>query len=158
MLKDISFLLNKAYFYLKFRPRTEKELRQYLEKKIAKTAFSQKDIDAVIEKLKEQDLINDKKFIDLYVKDRVALKPKGIRVLKKELMVKGISPQLIEEYFSQNQINEEELVKKILEKKLDRLKNLDYQKKYEKLLSFLIRRGFDYQVAKKTIEELLKKE
>ncbi|MGB9883099.1 MAG: regulatory protein RecX [Microgenomates group bacterium] len=158
MLKDISFLLNKAYFYLKFRPRTEKELRQYLEKKIIKTNFSQEDIEAVIEKLKEQDLINDKKFIDLYVKDRVALKPKGIRVLKQELMVKGISPQLIDEYFSQNQINEKELIKKILEKKLDRLKNVDYQKKYEKLLSFLIRRGFDFQVAKKAIEELFKKE
>ncbi len=109
MNEDLIALLNKAYFFLKFRPRTEKEIRDYLYKKIKTTHWSRDDADKIIEELKEKELIDDEKFIDLFVRDRTALKPKGKRVLIRELKLKGIKDELIEKYFSQNSIDEETL-------------------------------------------------
>lgn len=154
MNSDLLGLLNKAYFYLKFRPRTEKEIRSYLYKKIKTKHWSQDDVEKVIEKLKEEDLIDDKKFIDLFVRDRLALKPKGKKVLIQELRQKGISDELIENYFSKNQINEEKLALEILKKRWLRFKNLDSQKRFEKSARFLISRGFNFNLVKKTIDKL----
>lgn len=151
-------LLNKAYFFLKFRPRTEKEIRDYLYKKIAKTHYSRDDVDKVIKKLKEQDLINDEKFIELFINDRLALKPKGKKLLIKELRQKGVVDYLIETYFIKNKINEEELALKILSQRWSRLKNLEEKKRFEKATRFLLSRGFDYETTKKTIAHLTKKE
>lgn len=154
MNEDLIVLLNKAYFFLKFRPRTEKEIRDYLYKKIKTTHWSREAADKVIKKLKEQELINDKKFIDLFIRDRIAIKPKGKRVLIRELKLKGIKDELIEEYFSQNSLDEESLALKILEKRWLRFKSLDSQKRFEKSVRFLMNRGFEYDLIKKTIDKL----
>ncbi|MCX7955535.1 MAG: RecX family transcriptional regulator [Patescibacteria group bacterium] len=151
-------LLNKAYFFLKFRPRTEKEIRDYLCKKIIKTHWSRDDVEKVIEKLKEQGLIDDEKFVEMYIKNRLLLKPKGKNLLKKELILKGINNDLIEKYFSLNQIDEENVAFAILKKRWSRFKNLDFKRKLEKSLRFLVSKGFSYETAKKTFELLSKKE
>lgn len=157
-MNDLSFLFNKAYFFLKFRIRSEKEIRDYLYKKIAKTHFSRKDVETVINKLKEQELIDDQKFIDTYVKDRLAINPKSEKILKKELAQKGINKNLIEKYFLENQIDEEKNAFLILQKKWSRFKNLDKKKQFEKSIRLLLSRGFSYELAKKAFEELNKKE
>lgn len=158
MNEDLLTLINKAYFFLKFRPRTEKEIRDYLYKKIIKTHWSRDDVEKVIKKLKKQGLINDERFIEMYIKNRLLLKPKGKNLLKKELISKGINNDLIEKYFSLNQINEEKIAFEILKKKWSRFKSLNFKKRLEKSLRFLVSRGFSYETAKKTFELLSKKE
>jgi len=154
MNDDLITLLNKAYFFLKFRPRTEKEIRDYLYKKIIKTHWSRDDAEKIIEKLKEQQLIDDEKFVELFIKDRTALKPKGKKLLVRELKQKGIGDDLIENYFLKNDLDEESLALKILEKRWPRLKSLDSQKRFEKATRFLASRGFDYDICRKTVKKL----
>jgi len=154
MNNDLLVLLNKAYFFLKFRPRSEKEIRDYLYKKIKSKHWSRDDAEKVIEELKEEDLIDDKKFVDWFVRFRITLKPKGKKVLVRELKQKGISDELIEKYFSENKIDEESLAFKILEKRWPRFKNLDSRKRFEKATRFLMSRGFNYDLIKKTISKL----
>lgn len=154
MNEDLHTLLNKAYFYLKFRPRSEKEIRDYLYKKIKSKHWSRDDAEEVIEELKKEGLIDDKKFIDLYVRDRTALKPKGKMLLIRELKQKGINEELIEEYFSINKIDEEKLALQILQKRWSRFKSLDSKKRFEKTARFLVSRGFSFDICKKTIEKL----
>jgi len=156
--EDLLSLLNKAYFFLKFRPRSEKEVRDYLYKKIKTKHWSQDDAEKIIEELKEEELINDQKFVDWFVRNRTTLKPKGQRLLVRELKQKGISDELIEKYFSENTVDEEGLALKILEKRWSRYRNLDSRKRFEKVISFLLRRGFSYDLAKKTIADLINKE
>lgn len=151
---DLRFLLNKAIFFLKFRPRTEKEVFDYLFKKIKTTHYSTDDIKKVIEKLKEMNLLNDKKFIEDYVAFRLKNNPKSQKVLILELRKKGIDEKLISEFFAQNQINEEELAFLVLKKRWSRWLNLDKTKRLKKAFDFLGRRGFDYEVSKKTVEKL----
>ena len=156
MNDDLLLLLNKAYFFLKFRPRSEKEIRDYLYKKVAKTHWSREDADKIIENLKEQELIDDGKFVEWFIRQRMTLKPKGERVLRRELLQKGIDEELIDKYFSQNVVDEEALARQILEVRWPRFKNLDSRKRFEKAVSFLGRRGFGFDVIKKTIEDLSK--
>ncbi|MBI5127268.1 RecX family transcriptional regulator [Candidatus Roizmanbacteria bacterium] len=154
MNDDLLALLNKAYFFLKFRPRSEKEIRNYLYKKVAKTHWSRDDAEKVIEELKEENLIDDKKFIDLFVRDRTALKPKGKKLLIRELKLKGIADELIEKYFSENEVDEEKLALQILSKRWPRYKSLTSQKRFEKAARFLLSRGFSYELVKRSFEKL----
>lgn len=158
MNEDLIPLLNKVYFFLKFRPRTEQEIRDYLYKKVAKTHWSRDDAEKIIDNLKTQDLINDEQFVDWFVRQRMALKPKGQRLLKRELKQKGIKDELVDKYFSRRVVDEEGLARQILEARWGRYKNLNERKRFEKAAGFLGRRGFGFDVIKKTIENLSKKE
>lgn len=150
-MEDLNLLLNRAYFYLKFRPRTIKEMRDYLYQKIKGKHWSQDDAETIIKTLKEERLLNDVEFIKWFVRERSILKPKSEFALKRELSRFGVSKNLIDEYFSQHQLNEDKLAEKSLRGKWARLATLDKKKRFGKAASFLARRGFSFDLIKKTI-------
>lgn len=158
MEEDLQGLLNKAYFYLKFRPRTVAEMRRYLYKKVEKTHWSRVDADKVIDHLITEGLLDDKQFIQLFVEQRKNLKPKGAYVLKQELLRYGASKDLIDEYFSNNPIDEENLAEKVLAGRWTRFKNLSPEQRFQKTSQFLLRRGFKFEIIKKLIANLIEKE
>ncbi len=150
----IAYLKNRLFRYLKLRPRTEREIFLYLEKIVKQKNFPLGIIEKLMSELKRIGLIDDKKFIELYVSDRVNLKPKGKKVLIYELKKKGIDERLIEEYFAKNELNEEELAKKSILPRWERLKKLEKNKREEKVLRFLLSRGFSYETARKVIKKM----
>lgn len=152
--EDLLSLLNKAYFFLKFRPRSEKEVRNYLYKKIKSKHWSSLDADRVLEELKKEGLIDDKKFIDWFVEQRNAAKPKSRFALKNELLRFGIAKELIDQYFLEHPADEGELALKALLSRWSRFKNLPSEKRFKKAASFLLRRGFGFEVVRKTIEKM----
>lgn len=149
--------LNFAYFYLKFRFRTKKEVINYLHKKSKKYHFSGEVIDQVIKTLEEQELINDKKFIEWFIEQRSKSKQKGEFVLRGELIRFGIEKNLIDEYFENNRLDEEKLADEALKSRWERFKNLDKKMRFQKAAQFLLRRGFDFDIIKKTINKLIDK-
>lgn len=153
-MEDLSYLLNQAYFFLKFRPRTKKEVKNYLLKKIKNRHFSEAEVEKVIKKLEEENLINDQEFISWFVEQRKVGKPKGQFLLRKELQQLGAAEELVERYFLEHPFNEEEAALKALLPKWSRLKNLPLEKCFQKAVNFLLRRGFSYEVAKKTFQSL----
>ncbi len=147
-------LLNYAFFFLKFRPRSKEEIEMYLNKKIQKRHWSRDDVKKVIHHLEELELVNDKNFVKWFVEQRMLLKPKSRYFLRQELLKHGIEKETIEEYFSSNEVDEEKLAEKILSDRWHRYKNLDNRKRFEKAASFLLRRGFSFEIAKKIINKL----
>lgn len=147
-------LLNSAYFYLKFRQRTEKEMRNYLLKKIKKRHLAENLLDPLITELREQDLINDKNFVSWYVEQRSGTKQKSASLLTRELQRLGVSRELVDDYFSRAPLNEEQLATEALKRKWSRLREFDTRKRFEKAASFLMRRGFSFDVAKKVVRRL----
>ena len=154
MTDNLQGLLNYAYFYLKFRSRTIKEMRDYLYKKIEKRHWSRDDVEKVIRELLELEMLNDREFIRLFVEQRNLAKPKSEFVLKRELLRHGVSRELIDEYFTVHPQNEEELAFKALEHHWSRFKNLSPRVRFQKAVMFLMRRGFGFEVAKKIFEKL----
>jgi len=145
--------LNFSYFFLKFRPRTKKEVINYLNKKSKKYHFSQETITEVIKQLEEENLVNDKGFISWFVDQRSRAKPKSQFVLKGELLRLGIEKDLIDQYFSEHEIDEYALASLASQRKLRSLVHLSPEKQREKLTSFLLRRGFSFEIIKQVIRK-----
>lgn len=146
--------LNLSYFYLKFRPRTKKEILKFLEKKSQKYHFNQTITNRVIKQLEEQNLVNDKEFISWFVDQRNRTKPKGRFVLTAELLRLGIEKDLIDQYFLDNTIDESSLVFQAAQKKIRTFNHLTPEKQKEKLINFLLRRGFRYEIIKETVKKI----
>lgn len=155
MEDDLIPLLDMAFFYLKFRPRTIHETREHLYKKVITTHWSHEAVDKVIDHLIELKFLDDKAFIDFLVRSRTATKVKGIYAIKQELYRFGVDKGLIEEYFSNTEINEEELAEKALTHRWEIIKNLPKQKRFEKAANYLRSRGFSFDVCRKIINKFI---
>ena len=154
MEDDLIPLLDMAFFYLKFRPRTIKETREHLYKKVRTTHWSHEAVDKVINHLIKLKFLDDKVFIDFLVRSRTATKVKGVYAIKQELNKFGVNREMIDEYFSNTEINEDELAKKALARRWEIIKTLPKQKRFEKSLSLLQRRGFNYETSRRIIDKL----
>lgn len=78
-------LVNAALRFVSFRPRSEKELREFLQKKP-----NHEDVEKVMERMRELGYVDDKKFAQWWVEQRSAFRPKGKRVILYELRKKGV--------------------------------------------------------------------
>lgn len=146
---------NKALKFLSYRPRSEKEVKDNLLKKKAQSSIA----DLIINKLKEQRFLDDKEFAKWWIEQRTIVKPTGFRIIKIELKRKGINRELIEEILENSDFlahNELEMARGLVEKRIGRLKVLPREKIYNRLGGFLSRRGFDYDIIKKVIDEKLR--
>ncbi|HVA96568.1 MAG TPA: regulatory protein RecX [Candidatus Acidoferrales bacterium] len=149
--------LNLAYFYLSIRNRSEKEIRDYLTKKKAAPQI----IEKIITSLKDKKFLNDEEFARAWVLNRVRLKPKGKALLKIELRQKGITDEIISSVLqsTEDEIPDElEQAKSLIIKKLERLSGSPRQEIYQKVGGFLSRRGYNWDIVKKAIDESLKGE
>lgn len=153
---DFDSLYLRVLHYLQYRPRSEKEIRDYLKKKLA---HQEEDglIDLIIHKLKQQKFLNDKEFAKMWVRSRTSYKPKGERLVRMELKHKGISEDIIEEIFQTEDVRvqtDEQLAKEILEKKKKKYAEMDRQERFSKAGSMLARRGFGLDTIKKAIDQV----
>lgn len=156
--QDFQSLLNYAYFFLKFRPRTENEMRRYLLKKIKTRHWSTDAVKMAIACLKEQKLIDDAEFTRWFIEGRVKTKAKSKFILVQELLRLGVDKETIDEYFLQNEIDEEKLALKTLRSRWGRFENLEKRQRFQKASQFLLRRGFEFDLVKKTIVKIDKNE
>lgn len=150
--------LNYAYFYLKFRPRTKKELTDYLNKKAKRYKWPEGLVAQAISELEGLELIDDQKFIEWFVEQRSAVKPKAIFILKRRLIQFGVPKETIDEYFDRNKMDEVAMALVAIRFRWQQWKNLEKQERFKKVSGFLTRRGFRYDVVKKTIAKLEGKE
>lgn len=139
-----------AYHFLKFRIRTVWEMQKYLEKKAEKYRLSEQDIQNCIQHLIDEQLLDDTKFVEAYVHTRTVVKPKGTFALRQELQKLGIDKNIINSFFDQNPVDEEALATATLAQKLKSLQSTtDEKKRFQKAVSFLQRRGFSFDTAKR---------
>ena len=136
-----------ALKFLSFSRRTEKQVKEKLRKK----EFDEKTINSTIDKLKEFDLINDFEFATSWVKDRLAFKPRGKRLLKQELWKKGIRKDIIERVTEELCQDEEKKALELVEKIKKRYKNLEPQVAKRRMYNLLLRRGFSYGTSKNAL-------
>ena len=135
--KDYAFLL------LKFRLRSENELRQRLKKK----KFDADIIEMTLFFLKDKGFIDDNYFAKTWIESRIK-KPLGIRRLKAELSIKGINKAIIDTQIDEikKSYSEEDIVGGIAKGRLNKLKGIDPQKAKKRVYAYLLRRGFSPEV------------
>lgn len=140
-LKEVderSKVYNKALEYLSRRSHSEYELKEKLRRKKLRGDL----IDDVINRLGELGYIDDKKFCREYIEGRIRSSPRGRMLLKRELLQKGVAGELIERIIDlvYNKDTEINALTKLVGVRKKRLKG--DKKDRERLISFLLRRGF----------------
>lgn len=157
-------LYNRALRFLSFRARSQKEVADYLQKKLQYSKkltpqLSSRIQKEIITKLKKINLVNDVEFTAWWIEQRMTLNPKGNRALSLELRQKGIDQKIIDQQIKLiSSVSLKKAAQKIIEKKIKFYPYLSGLKLKKKLFSFLLRRGFDYQLAQEVIDENLEKE
>ncbi|MCD2500302.1 recombination regulator RecX [Clostridium sp. NSJ-145] len=143
---------------LKIVERSYKTEKEIFNKLITKE-YSKESINRTIEFLREYNLINDRNYVKMYVKDK--LKSQGKNKIKYNLKRKGISDELIIEELSKIDDEDSKNGAIILaQKKYNELKRResDQYKLSQKLYRFLISKGYNYDLASDVMKEVIKKD
>lgn len=142
--------LDKLLRFATLRPRSEKEFREWLKKhKVHKSLHSE-----LFNKLKRLELLDDTKFARWWVGQRIQFKFKSKREIIHELRIKGIEDEVISQVLEEIEINEEKMARELLEKKKYRWENLPRLEARRKMSEFLGRKGFEWEVIKRVIEDI----
>lgn len=145
-------LFNKALFYLRFRGRTISEMRQYLAKKAHQFGFQNAPIESVCKRLIDLKYLDDELFAESFIRSRSVIKPKGDYVIRQELLKKGIPTGIITKYLSENSVSELDRAQELLSRKKSSFSHTKKEKLHYKIISFLQRRGFSYDVAQQAYQ------
>jgi len=150
-------LYQRALEWVLVRPRSEKELNDYLVKKLRTSSSdtlkavrpslrSSEDVSellkTILERLIAKGYVDDRKFAEYYVENRFVKKGISRKRLKMELIKKGINKDIIDEVLDVR--NDEEEALKIIAKKRARYDD-------DKLIQYLCRQGFSYQLAQSLV-------
>jgi regulatory protein len=152
---QVGKLFISAQKFLSFRPRSEKEIRENLKRKLEKGEYVEPDkiLDEVTRKLEKLDLINDVEFTRWWVEQRQKFRPRGERLLRLELHQKGIPREIIDEVFFAYEAPAKE-IDRIAQKVLGRYKSLPPLEFRQKLGGYLARRGYDWDEITRVVDRL----
>lgn len=145
---EIGKSLDRVYHFLSYRPRSEREIRDYLKKK----EVGEKIVEKVMNKVKKLGYVNDLEFVHWWVEQRSTFRPRGKRALVMELRQKGIAPEIIDQVLSES-VDEAVLAKKAVKKKMAIWQKLPFWERRRKLSNYLARRGFSWEVIKKIVDD-----
>lgn len=140
-----------AFLLLKFRLRSEEEIRQRLKNK----KFALQIIEETLSFLKDKAFVDDNHFARAWIESRIK-RPLGIRRLKQELQIKGIDKEIIESQINEIKKNypEEDVVTRIIKEKLEKTKGSDPQKAKRRIYAYLLRRGFSPGIILEAMSQL----
>ncbi len=153
---DFGKFYARALEYALMRPRSEKEIQDYLKRKTLdrkvrvknrktgeystqlKKGYDASLAPLVLKRLNDRGYIDDERFAATWVENRNVSKGTSIKKLRLELQQKGISQSVIEKVLAESGRDESAELRKIIARKA---------KKYpdeQKLIQYLLRQGFNY--------------
>ena len=150
IIKEAEFkkILDKLLNFATLRPRSEKEIKDYLKRKKSPESITEE----LFKRLNSLELIDDTKFAKWWVEQRQSFSPKTKRVLGNELRIKGIDRETIKEILEETEIDEVKLAKKLIKNKMYKWERFDPKIKKQKISQYLAGKGFDWNV----IQDVLK--
>lgn len=141
----------RALEYSMVRPRSIKEMRDYLWRKtlsrkvktktgevVERPGMSQEVTDRVLERLVDRGYVDDEKFTQFWVEYRHVRKGTSLRRLKLELAQKGVARETVDRIVSESERNDKSELEKIIARKQARYPDR------QKFIQYLMRQGFSY--------------
>jgi regulatory protein len=137
---------------LAVRARSRGELLDRLLKKgIERSVASE-----VLDGLEGAGLVDDREFGRLWAEERMRRRPVGPRRLAHELFEKGVPRPVIDEVVADAFATHQEIdvARRAVEKRVERAGGRPGTRDLTRIRSFLLRRGFSYEVVRDVLEEL----
>lgn len=147
-------LYTRSLEYALIRPRSQRELRDYLYRKTRDTRTKMGDIkkgvskeltERVFNRLFEKGYLDDEKFARFWVENRNVRKGSSMRKLQMELRGKGVDSVIIEQVLANTERADSDELQKIIAKKASRYDDI------QKLTAYLVRQGFRYDDVKEAL-------
>ncbi len=157
----------RALEYALIRPRSQKEMRDYLWRKtlsqklrvrsrsrsstgqyeiIEKPGFSQEVTERVYQRLVEKGYIDDERFARFWIENRNQTKGSSLYKLRQELALKGVERELVDQLISASARSDKEELQKVIAKKRAKYANS------QRFVQYLQRQGFSYEDITKALE------
>ncbi|MBC2398286.1 recombination regulator RecX [Clostridium tetanomorphum] len=143
---------NQALRIIEKNYKTEKQIYD----KLLNKGYENKTIEKVMNFLREYTFLDDSKYVDMYIKEK--LRCEGKNKIKYSLLQKGIDENIINSKLEKINSNiEMENLYKIAKNKYNQLirRENDKKKLYKKLGDFLIRKGYNWEDAKSVLNKLI---
>lgn len=149
--RNLSAAKRIAYQLLKFRARSEKEIRDRLRQK----GFPAEIIQQTIDYLYKLKYLNDQEFALAWTNSRI-LKPLGLRRIAFELKQKGIANEIIKETFEgiKGGYTQFDTVMDLARAKFKKMRDVEENKAKQRIFSFLARRGFSLDTINEVMDNL----
>lgn len=138
---DLGKLHMRAVEWLIRRPRSRRELDDYLFKK----RVSPEEKSYVLGRVERY--LDDEVFARFWVEGRKGSKNKSNRVIRGELSAKGVPKEVIDRLLSEHEITDQDALAKVATKKARQSRYQDPQK----LTEYLLRQGFSYSDVKDAV-------
>jgi regulatory protein len=131
---------NKALNYISIRLRSKKELENYLIKR----EYDEKVVNNIISRLIEEGYIDDNRFANSYVNDKLNLSNYGPYRILRDLQEYGVKESIINETISNldNNLIKDKIIK-LIDKKIKVSHNVTGNVLKNKILNYLISLGYE---------------
>ncbi|MEE1006230.1 MAG: regulatory protein RecX [Acutalibacteraceae bacterium] len=137
---------SRALWYLDRADRTEKTMYE----KLVTAGFDRKTAAAVVGRFVEVGLIDDRRFAENFAekcRNANISKREGIR----KLLAKGVPYDIANEVFSETEVDEEEQVRAVIEKKYAR--KLEQENGVQRVYAALVRKGFSFSAVRNALKK-----
>ena len=139
---------DRALRLLGVRWRSEHELADRLRR----AGFEDELVIAEIARLKAVGLMDDQRFATEFARAKVEFQRKGRYAVRAGLLQKGVDRQVVDEVVEESSADEESRALALAQSRAKRLQKLEPPVAYQRLVGFLVRRGYpsgtSYRVAR----------
>lgn len=144
-LSDDDKAYGLALAYVARRLRSEWELRDYCKRK----GYEEELTNSILAKLSDYGFIDDTTFAKRWLENRRMLKATSVKKLRLELRQKRIADDIISEVLAEDETDERQVLRELVEKKRRQSKYQDKQK----LMMYLAGQGFNYDDIKAVLAD-----
>jgi regulatory protein len=149
---------NCAVNFISYRPRSSEETLVRLVRK----GFEESIARRVVKQLQTIGMIDDRTFACMFTRDQIRRKA-GRNLIRQKLHLKGIDRQMTDSVLNDliRPDEEREAARTLAARRLVLAKRslgvLDPEKRKKRMYDFLIRKGFSFEIAQQTVQQLMKK-
>lgn len=138
----------RAVKFLSLKLRTEKEVRD----KLRDEGYDDDCIEKVVMELKAIGYINNQLYAQKYIFDRSKLKPISKKLMKKELVFRGIPEEVADEVLLDWKVEDSSVAVNLLKRKFGKY-DLSDKKVLKKAMAFLMHRGFSGDTIREALRD-----
>lgn len=139
---------SRAVKYLSMKLRTEKEVRD----KLSEEGYDEECTEKVVNELKAIGYINNQLYAQKYIFDRSKLKPISKKLMKKELIFRGIPEETADEVLQDWKVEDLAVAESLLKRKFGKY-DLSDEKVIKKAMMFLMHRGFSADTIREALRD-----
>jgi regulatory protein len=144
--------LARAFNLLAAKPRSVAELRERL---LEKPWAEEEVVQRVLTRLQDLGYLNDQQYAEQFANSRLTLKPLGRSRLRRDLQRKKLSSTVINQALEDvyTETSEESLIAQAIAKRVRLRGKPTTRDESKKLLDYLLRQGFGYDLALRKVRE-----